>query len=220
LTPRRGSFILVDIVDTVSVAHLCECTEAEGPGPRFAVWLQGCPLGCEGCCNPEMQASEGGERVPALELAGRLHEAAARHALEGLTLSGGEPFEQARGAAVLAGAARTAGLGVWVFSGYTRRELEERALLDDGVAALLGACDVVVDGRYDHRAPERRRRWIGSRNQIVHALSGRYRLDDPRFERPNSLEIRISGGALEVNGWPGALELVRGRGRGDREGPR
>src|SRR6059058_3547475 len=45
----------------VSVAHIVPCTEAEGPGKRFALWFQGCPLRCPGCCNPEMLPFEGGE---------------------------------------------------------------------------------------------------------------------------------------------------------------
>ena len=37
----------------LSVAQIVSCTEAEGPGKRFALWFQGCPLRCPGCCNPE-----------------------------------------------------------------------------------------------------------------------------------------------------------------------
>ena len=41
-------------------AQIVPCTEAEGPGARFALWFQGCPLRCPGCCNPEMLPFEGG----------------------------------------------------------------------------------------------------------------------------------------------------------------
>ena len=38
---------------TMQIAQVVPVTEAEGPGKRFAVWFQGCPLRCPGCCNPE-----------------------------------------------------------------------------------------------------------------------------------------------------------------------
>jgi anaerobic ribonucleoside-triphosphate reductase activating protein len=46
---------------TLRVAQVVPCTEAEGPGRRFALWFQGCPLRCPGCCNPEMLPFEGGQ---------------------------------------------------------------------------------------------------------------------------------------------------------------
>ncbi|HEY8504811.1 MAG TPA: 4Fe-4S cluster-binding domain-containing protein, partial [Gemmataceae bacterium] len=45
----------------LSIAQTVACTEAEGPGKRFAVWFQGCPLRCPGCCNPEFLPFKGGE---------------------------------------------------------------------------------------------------------------------------------------------------------------
>ncbi len=45
---------------TLQVAQIVPVTEAEGPGVRFALWFQGCPLRCPGCCNPEMLPFEGG----------------------------------------------------------------------------------------------------------------------------------------------------------------
>ncbi len=191
------------------VAQLVPCTEAEGPGRRFAVWVQGCPLGCPGCCNPELQPREGGEERALDELAAALREAQDRHGLEGLTLTGGEPFAQAAEAAALAARARDAGLTVMVFSGYTRAELEASA--EPAARELLGASDLLVDGRFLRERPEPRRRWIGSANQRLHILSARYDEADPRFTAANQVEIRLRGGALEVNGWPGALELARGR---------
>ena len=49
---------------------------------------------------------------------------------------------------------------------------------------------------------ETRRRWVGSANQRVHFLSGRCRPEDPRWLLPNTLEIRLRGPELTVNGFP------------------
>jgi anaerobic ribonucleoside-triphosphate reductase activating protein len=67
---------------------------------------------------------------------------------------------------------------------------------------LLAHTDILVDGPYVRELPETRRRWIGSSNQQVHFLSDRYRADDPCWQLPNTLEIRLRGMELTVNGFP------------------
>src|SRR5437588_1148928 len=88
------------------VAQIVPCTEAEGPGVRFALWFQGCPLRCPGCCNPEMLPFSGGTRVSVADLVARIEEVARTHGVEGVTLLGGEPLAHAAGAVVLARALR------------------------------------------------------------------------------------------------------------------
>jgi anaerobic ribonucleoside-triphosphate reductase activating protein len=182
------------------VAQIVPCTEAEGPGRRFALWLQGCPLRCPGCCNPEMLSFEGSTAIPLDDLVAQIEDAARSESVEGITLLGGEPLAHAAGAAVLAKAVRARGLTVMVFSGYTLEEA--RRLPDPAVAELLACTDILVDGPYVREQPETRRRWIGSANQRVHFLSDRYRADDPRWLLPNTLEIRLRGSELTVNGFP------------------
>ena len=70
------------------------------------------------------------------------------------------------------------------------------------MAELLAETDILVDGPYLREQPETRRRWIGSANQRVHFLSGRCSADDPRWLLPNTLEIRLRGPELTVNGFP------------------
>src|SRR5262249_22211506 len=162
-------------------------TEAEGPGRRFALWFQGCPLRCPGCCNPEMLPFEGGRRTPAGEVVEQLR-AAMSDGIEGITLLGGEPVAHAEGAALLARIAHNLDLGVMVFSGFTLEEI--RAMSDPHVRDLLAHTDLLVDGPYVRELPETRRRWIGSANQQVHFLTGRYRPTDPCWQQANTLEVR------------------------------
>lgn len=182
------------------VAQVVPCTEAEGPGKRFALWFQGCPLRCPGCCNPAMLPFAGGEPMAAGEVAARALNAADRMGVEGITLLGGEPMAHAAGAAELARRVRSRGLSVMVFSGYTLEEIHE--LPDPAAADLLAMTDLLVDGPYLRDRPESGRRWIGSANQRIHVLTDRYRADDPCWDRPNTLEIRLAGGELSVNGFP------------------
>jgi anaerobic ribonucleoside-triphosphate reductase activating protein len=180
------------------VAQLVPSTEAEGPGRRFALWFQGCPLRCPGCCNPEMLAFEGGRAIPLSEILTQLGQV--RDRIEGITLLGGEPLAHGESAAVLAGAVRDMGLSVMVFTGYTLEEV--RTMSDPAVIALLSQTDILVDGPFRRDLPERRRRWIGSSNQRVHFLSDRYRPEDPCWLRPNTLEIRFADGEITINGFP------------------
>src|SRR5256884_5096429 len=100
---------------TLNVAQIVPCTAAEGPGRRYALWFQGCPLRCPGCCNPEMLPFTGGQARPLPELLAELQTARDEHAVEGVTLLGGEPLAHAAGAAALARGARDLGLSVMVF---------------------------------------------------------------------------------------------------------
>ncbi len=188
------------------VATIVAETEAEGPGKRFAVWLQGCSIRCPGCCNPEMFDERRGTPMTPAELAAKIPDT-----VEGVTILGGEPFEQAADAAEFVRLAKARGLTAMVFSGYSRAELHERP----DSAPLLDQLDLLVDGRYDRDRPEPKppegRRWIGSANQQMHYLTGAYTPDDPQMRGANTIEIRITAEGLLVNGWPSADRLVRRR---------
>lgn len=184
----------------LSVAQIVPVTEAEGPGRRFALWFQGCPLRCPGCCNPEMLPFAGGIPMRITEVVEQLRASHAEHQLEGVTLLGGEPFAHAETAVAFADEAHRLGLSVMVFSGYVLEEL--RANPDESVQALLERIDILVDGPYFREQPERKRRWIGSANQRVHYLSNRCSTDDPRWLLPNTVEIRMCDGVVTVNGFP------------------
>ncbi len=184
----------------IRVAQIVACTEAEGPGKRFALWFQGCPLRCAGCCNPEMLPFTGGEMMTVSAVAESMRQARDEHDIEGISLLGGEPFAHAGGAGGVARAARDIGLSVMIYSGYTLEELH--GMSDVAVHALLSLTDVLVDGPYDQSRPETWRRWVGSSNQHVHFLTNRYSPDDACWSRSNTLEIRLRGGEVSVNGFP------------------
>ena len=67
---------------------------------------------------------------------------------------------------------------------------------------MLAACDLLVDGRFEAAQRSVRRRFIGSDNQVLHFLSERYQADDPRLGGGNTVEIRMRGGEITLNGWP------------------
>jgi anaerobic ribonucleoside-triphosphate reductase activating protein len=185
---------------TLQIAQIVPCTEAEGPGKRFAVWFQGCPLRCPGCCNPEFLPFKGGEAKTLAEVCEAI-DRAREDAVEGITLLGGEPFAHAIGGAALARFARSRGLSVMVFSGYTLEVL--RAMPEPAVAELIALTDILVDGPYVREQPDTLRRWVGSTNQRIHFLTDRHSFDE-RWRQPNTLEIRVDRTGITVNGFPAA----------------
>jgi anaerobic ribonucleoside-triphosphate reductase activating protein len=177
-------------------------TRAEGPGARYALWLQGCSIRCPGCCNPHLFAASGGGIIrPSLLIA---EMASVRNDIEGLTLLGGEPMDQAEPLLPLLHGARSLGLSVLLFSGFTLDEL--RARPEPAIEDVLAAVDVLVDGRYDASRPEAERLWAGSTNQRFHYFTTRY---SPAIERPaageplRTVEVRLGvDGRWSANGWP------------------
>ena len=180
-------------------------TAAEGPGVRAAVWVQGCAVRCPGCFNPHLWATRGARLGDPAERAAEWVDAAVAAGAEGITLLGGEPFDQADALAVVAEAFRDAGLGVMAFSGYTFERLQEWSRDRPDIARLLAATDLLCDGPYLADLPDTRRPWIGSRNQAIRALTPRYAAEVERIARDgggDALEVRIAAdGTVAVNGW-------------------
>lgn len=186
----------------INLASWLPMTEAEGPGRRAALWVQGCQFLCPGCCNPNFLRIAPRELVTAESLVQRVGAAKSEHDIEGLTMLGGEPMLQAKGLSELAVGTQALGLSVMVFTGYTLEELRREPL--PGTEQLLGHTDVLVDGRYVAELPEERRAWAGSSNQRFHYLTSRY---DNSIEQAEGgkqrVEVRLSeSGRVELNGWP------------------
>src|ERR1700694_4592959 len=106
----------------LQVAQIVPATEAEGPGLRFAIWFQGCPLRCPGCCNPEFLPFKGGEAWEFDRLLNEIDQTR-RLGIEGITFLGGEPFAHSAGAAILTREVQDRGLSVMIFSGYTIEQI-------------------------------------------------------------------------------------------------
>jgi anaerobic ribonucleoside-triphosphate reductase activating protein len=167
-------------------------SRANGPGARFVLWFQGCSLGCPGCFNPATHAA-GGARRPIEHVVADI--LAQDQAIEGVTLSGGEPLEQPEAALALIQAIRARSeLSILVFSGHTIDEIQAQPLGPD----ILARIDVLVDGRYDagQRLGHKLR---GSKNQRIHLLTERYGL--AQVEATPEAEIRIDArGRLTFTG--------------------
>ena len=187
---------------TLQVAQIVSATEAEGPGNRFAIWFQGCPLRCPGCCNPEMLVFRGGVSTLVDDVIQQIEASKLELDIEGISMLGGEPFSHADGAALIAEHARSLNLSVMIYSGFYLDKLKQMAEQDSSIAKLLSNTDLLVDGPYEKENGEDGRRWIGSTNQGLHFLTDFYAKDDPKLTGKDTLEIRFVDGELQFNGFP------------------
>ena len=144
------------------IAGTVQDSIVDGPGFRFVLFTQGCPHHCEGCQNPQTHDPAGGTEISTEEIVGQI---LSNPLTDGVTFSGGEPFEQAAECAVIARQAREQGLNVWTYTGYTFEQLAEKMKTDKGTEELLVLTDVLVDGRFVLAQKSFDVPWRGSRNQ-------------------------------------------------------
>ncbi|MFR9751469.1 4Fe-4S single cluster domain-containing protein [Nocardia sp. 004] len=182
------------------IARILHGTTAEGPGLRTAVWMQGCAIRCPGCINPHLFTTRGGHHLAPETIVAD----AVTAGCEGITLLGGEPFDQPAPCADLVEAAHAAGLGVLVFTGYLHEDLAARGYEE---RRFLQHIDCLVDGPYRADQPEQHRALVGSGNQRFLHLTDRYRHYDPHTGR-NQLDVRVqSDGTVELAGFLGKTQL-------------
>lgn len=146
----------------LQVAGIVKESIVDGPGIRYAVFVQGCPHGCPGCHNPQTHPFEGGSRMEVEDI---FEDFQKDPILKGITLSGGEPFCQPSPLAELAKLVHGAGKDVAVYTGYVYEELLR--MPDPAVRALLDETDLLIDGPYVEAQRNLELSFRGSENQRV-----------------------------------------------------
>lgn len=111
------------------------CSFVNGDGARYVVFVQGCKHHCDGCQNPETWDFDGGTEISVSEIAADYR---SRRLLDGITLSGGDPFFQQDACVELL--KLLLGVNVWIYTGF---EYEE--ICDTELAKMA---DVLVTGRF------------------------------------------------------------------------
>lgn len=141
----------------------CPSTEALGPYKRYALWVQGCNKRCKGCVSPDAQPLTGGYSVSVEDLTADILSAPD---IEGITISGGEPFLQQEALCELIDLVRSKwDAGVIIYTGMLYSEIED--------TPLAKRCDLIIDGEYiDELNDDKSLR--GSSNQQIIRLTERY----------------------------------------------
>ncbi|MDP3650351.1 MAG: 4Fe-4S single cluster domain-containing protein [Rhodoferax sp.] len=149
-----------------------------GPGRRIGLWLQGCSIGCKGCVSQDTWARDPGREMTVARLLSWCRQTTGG-VFDGVTISGGEPFDQPQALAVLLDAlidwraAAKADFDILCYSGYPLARLQKKH------AKLLGKLDALIPEPYlDHQPLTHL--WRGSANQPLVLLSerGRRRIGD------------------------------------------
>lgn len=178
-----------------NISHIEPATHIYGPGRRFAVWLQGCSLACKGCWNKEMWSFKANKLLDRKTL---LAQILAEEDIEGVTILGGEPLEQAENTVwLIQEIKRLTSLTVMLYTGYTKLELEQKQLW----TTLEANVDLLVTGRYQEQHRNTNNQWYGSENQeLIYPKKSRI---EQRSKRLNEVEIIIEEtGEVRVLGYP------------------
>lgn len=104
------------MTDTIRLYGLVTDSIVDGPGFRTSIFTQGCPHHCPGCHNPGSHDFDAGTVYYLADVEAKFSK---NPLLDGVTLTGGEPFCQAAACAELARRAHARGLNVWTYTGYT-----------------------------------------------------------------------------------------------------
>ena len=144
----------------ISLSGVTGDSIVDGPGLRLTIFTQGCLHHCPGCHNPQTHDPDGGSWADTEDI---LAAAAENPLLDGITLSGGDPFLQPVPCLALAEGAHKIGLNVWTYTGYTWEALWEENAPEK--IALLKETDVLVDGPFLLAERSLELRFCGSRNQ-------------------------------------------------------
>ena len=147
-----------EIPSVIRLFGLVTDSIVDGPGFRVSIFTQGCPHHCEGCHNPGSHDPAAGKEWTLDEVENKF---TGNPLLDGITLTGGEPFQQPAACAELARRAHRKGLNVWAYSGWTYEQL----LADPKKRALLEETDVLVDGPFILAQRTLDKRFMGSKNQ-------------------------------------------------------
>lgn len=146
------------------VRYVCYPIRALGPGERLGIWVSGCARRCPGCMSPELQTSLPTDEIPVEDLLGAVRSRRERY--DGVTVSGGEPFDQPEELAALLAGLRDVVDHVLVYTGYRVEELRA----DPVRSAALELVDVLIDGAYERELDDGRG-LRGSSNQRVIRLT-------------------------------------------------
>ena len=156
----------------LNVSSTMSRSRANGPGVRAVIWVQGCTIGCNGCYSASTHPHEASSLHRPSEIAEWLQSIPN---IEGVTFSGGEPFEQAAAVLETINSIREnigSDFSVFVYTGYEIEFL--RKSNDKNVHDLLDAVDILSAGPFDNKLRDETLLWRGSSNQSLHFLSNRY----------------------------------------------
>lgn len=120
-------------MSTLRVAGILPCSFVNGDGARYVVFTQGCIHHCPGCQNPDTWDLNGGTTLSIAEIASDFLK---RPLLDGITLSGGDPFCQQEACMELLDLLPKA--DVWVYTGFEYEDIRDTPLAKRANVLVVG----------------------------------------------------------------------------------
>lgn len=136
----------------------------DGEGVRTVIWTQGCPHHCPGCHNPSTHDFHDGISVDVEEIKERLSQVKYQ---DGITFSGGDPLCQPTACLEIAKYAKTLGMNVWCYTGYTFEQLMVLSKKNKDTLSFLNQIDVLIDGKFILAEKSFDVAFRGSKNQRI-----------------------------------------------------
>ena len=140
-----------------------------GTGCRVTIWFSGCNRRCPGCHNPHTWAYNQGKELLSNEVLEKIYSNVDKKYIEGITLSGGDPFDQSEESLkellifIKQFKLKFPSKNIWVYSGG----LYEDFIKNDTLREILLWCDVLVDGPFKQELKELDLPFKGSTNQRI-----------------------------------------------------
>lgn len=148
--------------DMIRIAGVVKESTVDGPGFRYVIFTQGCPHHCEGCHNPGTHSMDGGRLENITTLAKDIQK---NPLLKGITLSGGEPFMQAKKLVKLLSMLDLNRYTVMTYTGFKYEYLLKNSDEENGYLELLRLTDVLIDGKFELSLKSNKVKFRGSTNQ-------------------------------------------------------
>ncbi len=148
----------------IRLAGVVNDSIVDGPGIRFTIFVQGCPHRCKGCHNPHTHDFNGGYESSTEEL---LQKIISNPLLDGVTFSGGEPFEQAEALYELGKILSEKGYDIITYTGYTFEYLIQNANEKNFYRELMSVTDFLIDGKFEIDKKSYELKFKGSSNQRI-----------------------------------------------------
>ncbi|MGI5842423.1 MAG: anaerobic ribonucleoside-triphosphate reductase activating protein [Christensenellales bacterium] len=147
----------------INVAGFVNDSVVDGPGLRFTLFVQGCPLKCEGCHNAQAQSFEIKKEYTQEEIFALIEN---NPLLDGVTFSGGEPFCQAEALLPLARMVKQKGLDLAIYTGFVFEKFLNKTL-PKPYLELASMADTIIDGPFILKEKEFGLKFKGSKNQRI-----------------------------------------------------
>lgn len=190
--------ILLNVADVVVGSY------TNGPGKRIVIWIQGCTIKCKGCFNEELQPHMARHLVDPELFAIKIVDLCKDNRCDGVTLSGGEPFQQSEALTKFLRVIRDSNLTIVCFSGYKSTTLLKSN--DTHVKSSLENIDVLIAGEFTVTNKCFNRMWWMNPDKDVLFLTSAYNSADS-FTDENT-EYIIKDDYVHITGFPSCVDIL------------